>query len=73
MKRILKVLDKELKNLEEQANSRKVEISRLFKSERELEQKVEELKRHIKLQKDELFDVKNMYDELLKERNEEKN
>ena len=65
MKRILKALEKELKSLEEQIESRKDIVSRFFKEEEEYKKKIAELKDIIKLQKDELFEVKNMYDELL--------
>lgn len=72
MKRILKAIEKELKSLEEQIESRKDIVSRFFKEEEEYKKKIAELKDIIKLQKDELFKVKNMYDELLKEINNEK-
>ncbi len=72
MKRILKALEKELKSLEEQIESRKEIISRFVKDEQEYRRKIEELKDVIKLQKNELFEVKNMYDELLKEVSNEK-
>jgi len=72
MKRILKALEKELKSLDESLKAKDELLSRFFKSEKEYKAKIDELKDVIKLANKELWDVKNMYDELLKEMNNEK-
>lgn len=72
MKRILKALEKELKSLDDSLKAKDELLSRFFKSEKEYKAKIDELKDVIKLANKELWDVKNMYDELLKEMNNEK-
>lgn len=72
MKKILNILEKEINRLE-QSNKDSVRFtSRLDKTLDEYRNKIQELKSVISLQKTELFEVKNMYDELLKEMNDGK-